>query len=307
MVRHTICQQILSMLHHTPTHITDLTASPSWENMFLWLLTPFKLSVSRDCTPEAEKLETFSDEENFTSSVTYRTLNSVQTASVSSEGVEGVTCDPCEDDDDDRLYPIPDLTFIEASNKEVKGVGSIQSHDMPKRPRPVSMPSRQLNAIARGNELSDNSIRHRTTAFLDSSTKGDRHISIAGGRVVEQTSKKNTKRGSITYSRSWSNLSEVEEEEIRRTFNIVTETLAHLLWNSVDYEKELPPWKVMSYCSTVLCDVIFHHWCCVMSYCIINVDVYCVANNYMFIMFLKYKICVNILVMSYYHVIDDVI
>ena len=41
MVRHTICQQVISMLHLTPHHVVDIATSPGWESLFLWLLTPF--------------------------------------------------------------------------------------------------------------------------------------------------------------------------------------------------------------------------------------------------------------------------
>ncbi len=247
MVRHTICQQVLSMLHHTPSHITDLTASPGWESLFLWLLTPFDhRSESRCDTPGAESSDAPSDDE-LRSSTTYVALNTVKTdglpsgcvESVSSGGVEGVTSGSVEGvssdnelSEDDRQYPIvPDLTVPEASGgvTNVEGAGKRKPHKR----RPLSMPpTTTLNTTSEG----QGSLRSRTNAFLDSAT-GERSSS---GEFM--------KRHSVTYSRSWK-LSEVESEEVKRTFSVVTETIAYLLWHSVDYERDHPPWKVnmMSY------------------------------------------------------------
>ncbi len=256
MVRHTICQQVLSMLHHTPSHITDLTASSGWESLFLWLLTPFEPN-SRDGTPEAKAMEGLSleeEDESLKSPVTYIDLSTVQTAACPSSLEEA-------DSDDNRL---PDLTFMEASVNATSVKREESPHPqvthpqvMPKRPRHFSMPPSNHIVVAEDDRLGDG-IRGRSTAFLDSSTKGERHISVTKNRVVDEGSRRSfmTKRRSLTYSRSWGKLSNTEGEEIKRTFSVVTETIAHLLWNSVDYEKDLPPWKVMSYYITVMCHIV---------------------------------------------------
>ena len=49
---------------------------------------------------------------------------------------------------------------------------------------------------------------------------------------------------SVTYYSSWTQTSGDDEEEVWRTFAIVTETIGYILWHSVDYESERPPWKV---------------------------------------------------------------
>lgn len=41
MVRHTICQQVISILHQNPTQVAVIAQSAGWESLFLWLLTPF--------------------------------------------------------------------------------------------------------------------------------------------------------------------------------------------------------------------------------------------------------------------------
>ena len=101
--------------------------------------------------------------------------------------------------------------------------------------------------------------RQRLSAFLDSATSPDeknvavvtsgnrRSVSVrrrkgketsgsAGGRVDGKRS--------VTYYSSWTQTSGDDEEEVWRTFAIVTETIGYILWHSVDYESERPPWKV---------------------------------------------------------------
>ena len=50
-------------------------------------------------------------------------------------------------------------------------------------------------------------------------------------------------RGSLTYSKCWDDEME-ESDDIWRTCNIVTETLAYILWRSTDHHADRPPWKV---------------------------------------------------------------
>ena len=109
--------------------------------------------------------------------------------------------------------------------------------------RPASMP----NFDNPDTDDNDNT-RRRSSAFLDSKSKGERDISIRGKTVIDEANqrKKNfaKKRQSLTYATSWDDLIEKDSEEIRRLFSVVTETIAYLLWHSVDYDSGNPPWKV---------------------------------------------------------------
>ena len=53
-------------------------------------------------------------------------------------------------------------------------------------------------------------------------------------------------RGSLTYSKCWDDEME-ESDDIWRTCNIVTETLAYILWRSTDNHTDRPPWKVREF------------------------------------------------------------
>lgn len=56
VVRYTICQQVISILHLTPTHINEIASFPGWVNLFLWLLTPFDpTGEERKETPDMEE------------------------------------------------------------------------------------------------------------------------------------------------------------------------------------------------------------------------------------------------------------
>ena len=52
------------------------------------------------------------------------------------------------------------------------------------------------------------------------------------------------KRGSLTYSKCWDDDEMEESDDIWRTCNIVTETVAYILWRSTDNHADRPPWKV---------------------------------------------------------------
>lgn len=52
------------------------------------------------------------------------------------------------------------------------------------------------------------------------------------------------KRGSLTYSKCWDDDEMEESDDIWRTSNIVTETVAYILWRSTDNHADRPPWKV---------------------------------------------------------------
>lgn len=248
MVRHTICQQVLSMLHHTPTHITDLTASPGWERLFLWLLTPFEPTPSGCGTPLASPITSV----NESPSVTYIALKHED-----GSGVEGVKADMASpeldekesyNDGDDRICAEPVLPSVDV--EDVTCVTSTRPNTLTSKFGPLSEPIGNLLATPKGQSPTDGP-RHRSTAFMDSSTQSKGGVQVIGKKVVDKRSGCGlSKKQSLTYSRSWSNLSEVEEEEIRRTFSVVTETIAYLLWHSVDFDNGKPPWKVMS------CDVI---------------------------------------------------
>ena len=321
MVRHTICQQVLSMLYHTPTHVTDITSSQGWESLFLWLLTPFDPSQSgsgieekKACPDNHDKNHNETGLEYNGSPVTYRRVKSLRKKTVQSglnkvvepgEGGEGGETgdpgeggepgetgeggeggepgetseggDPGEGGEDVEgsetelcpipaimeVWPIPAITDGDPVTGD-NGDGVSVKSDASRPPLPTSddstSPSKPnktfLVPVARPASMpildvpdsSDDNSRRRSSAFLDSKTKGAREISIRGKTVIDEANQRkksfSKKRQSLTYATSWDNLIERDSEEIRRMFSVVTETIAYLLWHSVDYDSGNPPWKV---------------------------------------------------------------
>ena len=190
------------------------------------------------------------------------------------DGVEGQTASELAvDSSDNRHKLIPTVTVVgetgecepgggvsgEAGGDVSSEVGggvsseSVNGVDLPRqrspRRRPLSVPDRA--SLTTEGQSSSGDMRRRATAFLDPTTKGKRNIQMTGNKVAEEKNQRTRgvpNRGSITYSRSWSQLNETEEEEARWTFGVVTETISYLLWHSVDYESGNPPWKVRDEC-----------------------------------------------------------
>lgn len=91
--------------------------------------------------------------------------------------------------------------------------------------------------------------RTRSSAFIDPKTKEERPIYISEklGIIDDANTKLKSltkKRDSLTYSSCWDDTVEKESDEMWRTCNIVTETIAYILWRSADTHSDRPPWKV---------------------------------------------------------------
>lgn len=92
IVRHTICHQVISLLHLNSYHIDDIARHHGWESLFLWLL----------CTPET-KGEEKSTENKFTANTNEVCVTVNQGTSPTSEG-QGLSMlnwlNVCNEDDD---------------------------------------------------------------------------------------------------------------------------------------------------------------------------------------------------------------
>ena len=87
----------------------------------------------------------------------------------------------------------------------------------------------------------------RIGAFLESSPPASRSTFSSGTSSANHSQSNEDfvrPRRSLTYASSWSNIIEDESDEVWRTFAVVTETVGYILWHSVDYDKDCPPWKV---------------------------------------------------------------
>ena len=58
-IRHTICQDFISILHLNSSHVAKLAESKGWERLLLWLLTPCKSDVDNQTEAESATSETY--------------------------------------------------------------------------------------------------------------------------------------------------------------------------------------------------------------------------------------------------------
>ena len=100
--------------------------------------------------------------------------------------------------------------------------------------------SRSLHVA--GDDLGEGRYRSRSSAIVDPKTL-KLHVHAGNGKHKK-------KRGSLTYSKCWDDTEEKESDEMWRTCNIVTETVAYILWRCTDNHTDRPPWKV---CQKVTC------------------------------------------------------
>ena len=119
IVRHTICHQVISLLHLNSYHIDDIASHPGWESLFLWLL----------CTPDT-KGDVKSTENHFTTN-TDEICVPVNQDNPSSCQIEGLSMlnwlNVCyEDDDICRTFAVVTETIgyilWHLSSKENQGV-----------------------------------------------------------------------------------------------------------------------------------------------------------------------------------------
>ena len=252
------------MLHLTPFHVAEIAKSPGWESLFLWLLTPIDLDegqrsalqenlleVGREGTyrrvrPEGGDKRGVSEETEVSKERRVSQEKRVSRECQSSErelsegGSNVCPAIVVEEADKDGCLKGDCHTPVTASDGMATTNGTVTSNDAETRSGASLEPD--LEPVI--------TPRKRTNAFLDSSTVGDRSITISGrvGRkVVEKrggVEELTRKRRSLTYSSSWSQALEEQSDEIWRTFGVVTETIGYLLWRSPDYDNGKPPWKV---------------------------------------------------------------
>ena len=222
-VRYTICQQVLSMLYNTPHHVNDIALSPGWESLFLWQLTPCEEAhptAAANSTSEANDVE--------------------QKQSSEKNGEPRRRKSKMSPNNGSKLPSVLEPT-VESESQSNTENGAENGG---------AIPGLSGLSVAAANEPRNNErYRSRSAAFVDPTTKEDRPIFISEKIGVVDTANvrrknKERKRGSVTYSRCWDDTVETESDEMSRTCNIVTETIAYILWRSTDNHTDRPPWKV---------------------------------------------------------------
>ena len=254
MVRYTICQQVLEMLYNSPHHVSDIAQSHGWESLFLWQLTP-NLDTPRVATPVVVKFESREfgkprngEAENGSS---YQRINSnmdpamVEKMPSVAEQEEGDPNIKSENGQDKNR--IEEEVSANITTNENGGTIPIVAVT-PDRDSPTS---HVLSPSEENQGDSDSRYRLRSSAIV---TQTNRPISISanagssvfrgGGNKKLHVRKDRNKRDILTYSKCWDDEMIEESDEIWRTCNIVTETVAYILWRSTDNHTDRPPWKV---------------------------------------------------------------
>ena len=262
-VRYTICQQVLSMLYNTPHHVNDIALSHGWESLFLWQLTHYQETLpaaspaisfkSDDLEPEIlnEKSREISKQKNGSS---YQRIDAKSQLSP--------TKLPLVEEQVER-----EVTQPRSEGKTGDG-GSTDGRTVNQNGVSVSVVggTNEKNSclvIAGDEEMSGGRYRSRSSALVDSRTKSEQPVIISDKLgvmgVMEAINRrpKAKKRGSLTYSKCWDDTVEKESDEMSRTCNIVTETIAYILWRSTDNHTDRPPWKVCVSTSLSRCVPVF--------------------------------------------------
>ena len=258
-VRYTICQQILGMLYNSPHHVNDIAQSHGWESLFLWQLTPNQ-DTSTVATPVVARFESkeFGQPRNGEGEdgSSYQRIDPnmdpakvEKMPSVAEQDEEGPNI-KSEDAQDKNRIEEESSTNTKTTNENGDTVPTIAV-------TPDQDSSSLSVHIAGGEDQGDSGGRYRSrsSAIVHSQTQQtNRSISIstnlgnsvfgAGNKNQVQLRKDHrSNRGSLTYSKCWDDTME-ESDEIWRTCNIVTETLAYILWRFTDNHTDRPPWKV---------------------------------------------------------------
>ena len=259
VVRYTICQQVISILHLSPSHVNEIAAFPGWVNLFLWLLAPFDPTG----LGKEDKSEDAGEQ-----NCSYRTVMSGDDRGEEPD-VKGA--------ESGSAVPVVNVELVvSAACDGGSGDGEDGKGDSreggEKRVRPVELPQPRY--------------QNRLSAFLHptSSPAAERIPSFSappkktppGGQ-----GEGDSKRGrSVTYNLGWRQTAvENEEEEVWRTFTKVTETIGYILWHSVDYEKEQPPWKVWGMFLSYLDDFASQHTLIVPAFCVKQRSAHRVVNH----------------------------
>ena len=247
------------MLYNSPHHVSDIAQSHGWESLFLWQLTPTQ-ETPTVATPVMVRFEPRElgqprngEAENGSS---YQRIDSNMDPS-KVEKMPSVA--EQEKDPNIKSESGQDKNRIEeesSTNRTINENGGTIStiavtpdHDSPT--------SHVLTPSEEDPGDSDTRYRSRSSAIVNPNTRINRPISIStnagssvfgggGGNKKLLVQKDRNKRDTLTYSKCWDDETIEESDEIWRTCNIVTETLAYILWRSTDNHTDRPPWKVCS-------------------------------------------------------------
>lgn len=235
--RQTVCQLITSILHQTPEDIQALSMMSGWEVLFLRLLTPFVPDTENQPSlphPPVVKSDPETTPQT-TPPVVVRTTPPVDVRTTPPDGAKitppGSLSIKAGDSPSPRLKA--KLAALRSNHQELHP----QDTTTPLDTEHVNMPNHTPN-----NETDD--IRSRSRAFADEQTAAGKYVINSEKEVVDVSCTKKHKKSSLHVSTPWAaSPSELGQEDVTRTVDIVIQTFRHILWNSTIDQQ---PWMVRS-------------------------------------------------------------
>ena len=242
------------MLYNSPHHVSDIAQSHGWESLFLWQLTPCQDQTPTIATPVLVRFESKEvgqpvlDQRNGEEmSSSYQRIDS----KVGHTEVEKLPA--VAEQREDTSVKSKDGKY-KNRNEEENASNSATYNNGGTVPT-LSVTPEEGDSLSLGIAGEDpGRHRSRSAAFVDPKTQKERPISVSPklGVFDEANKKRHARtgnghrktRGSLTYSKCWDDTVEKESDEMWRTSNIVTETIAYILWRSTDDHTDRPPWKV---------------------------------------------------------------
>ena len=262
------------MLYNSPHHVSDIAQSHGWESLFLWQLTPNQDTPTVVAAPVVVRFESRelgqpgSGEREGEIGSSYQRIESNAGPDASVEVMPSVT-EQKEDDPNMVMSEngrdknrVNEESSSSRTTNENGGVPTIPTIAVtPDRGDPSTSHVLSPSVEEEEEELeSGGRYRSRSKAIVNPSTQqnttrpvsfstnqggsGRAILAVGGGVNRKQKGGGRGKRGSLTYSKCWDDDAMEESDDIWRACNIVTETLAYVLWRSTDNHADRPPWKV---------------------------------------------------------------
>ena len=213
VVRHTVCQQVNSLLTLNPVHISEMASRPGWESLFLWLLCPLDKALSKKSEEQPH--------ENGRHTPT-------NGSAVETSGEETAARDKGEE--------VPDVLDNSSPSKpEVE-----QSRPHSAEDNPTDPPNKEADTSSEV-EAGIESIPGESTDQSNPSLEEEDffHVNRKGKTYSQPYRQRSVQVSAVRSLPSFFQLSS-EDDDTWRTFNIVTKTIGYILWHYMDQDK--PPW-----------------------------------------------------------------
>ena len=214
-VRHTICQLLSSILHHTPEDIPRISSFPGWEVIFLRLLTPFYPHVDHNYP------------------LPNRSHNEVTPTSVLTNGGR-------------VFHRLPPSTLPFKPESDIPEQSPPHYSTLVPERSPLKLyPHETSLFLAENSTPQMKTFRDRCSAVVKEKKGGSDFAVTESGELMDVETLRRERKVSLQVSTPWAETVEVgpeeEDAEVARMVDIVTQLFRCILWNSAHGEGT---WKV---------------------------------------------------------------